>query len=247
MASRKISYNDQNYTISYEILNQTHAKCLLFLHGWGSNKEIMKQAFGTHLNAYKHIYIDLPGFGRSSIACPLTTKDYAAIVSLFLDSLHVRPAAIIGHSFGGKVATLLEPQNLVLLSSAGIVVPKSLCVKTKIIIFKIFKNSVPKSMYKFFASADVSGLSQVMYETLKNVVNEDFIPIFKNTTSNTLIFWGKEDKATPLQSGEKISEIISKSKFFPLEGDHFFFMKNAKIISQKIEGSINARVNDRNL
>lgn len=239
MASREISYNNQHYNISYEILHHTHSKCLLFLHGWGSNKEIMKQAFGDHLNSYKHIYLDLPGFGHSSIVSPLTTKEYSDIVSLFLESLDIQPLIIIGHSFGGKVATLLAPQNLVLFSSAGIIVPKSFCVKSKIIIFKIFKNIVPKNMYKFFASKDVSGLSQVMYETFKNVVNENFIPIFKNITSNTLIFWGKEDKATPLQSGETISKTILKSKFYPLEGDHFFFIKNSNIISQKIEESIN--------
>lgn len=238
MANREIIYNNQRYNISYEILNQSESKVLLFLHGWGSNKEIMKQAFGTELHSFRHIYIDLPGFGNSGITESLNTNDYAKIVSSFLNSLHVEPLAHIGHSFGGKVATLLAPKNLVLLSTAGIVVPKSTKVKIKIKLFKIFKNIVPKSMHRLFASSDVSGMSHIMYETFKNVVDEDFKEIFRGTRANTLIFWGKDDTATPLQCGREIAKLISKNNFFPLEGDHFFFIKNSQLISQKIKESI---------
>jgi alpha-beta hydrolase superfamily lysophospholipase len=183
MASRQIQYKDQKYSLSYEIFNQEKDKTILFLHGWGSNKEIMKQAFLKDLNDFKHIYLDLPGFGNSSLDCVIDTNDYANIVKVFLNSLHVKVNTVVGHSFGGKVATLLSPENLVLLSSAGIVVPKSLKIRTKIKLFKLFKNIVPKNMYKFFISDDVKGMNQMMYEVLKKVVDEDFSPMFKKTTS----------------------------------------------------------------
>ena len=38
----------------------------------GSNKEIMKQAFGKTLPHYKHIYLDMPGFGKSNNEMILT-------------------------------------------------------------------------------------------------------------------------------------------------------------------------------
>ena len=190
----------------------------------------MKQAFGSEFNDFKLVFLDLPGFGNSSIGSPLNTDDYAKIVKLFLDSLHVDDICIVGHSFGGKVGAILNPKELILLSSAGIVVDKSTKVKMKIKFFKIFKNIVPKSMYRLFTSDDVSGMSQVMYETFKNVVDEDFVSIFSKVTSKTLIFWGKEDSATPLSSGEKISQIINNSSFYPCDGDHFFFIKNSKFI-----------------
>ena len=230
MALRELVYNSQTYSISYEILNQNQDEVIVFLHGWGSNKEIMKQAFASGLDNYKLIFLDLPGFGSSSIEIPIKTDDYAKIVKLFLDSLHVEKFSVVGHSFGGKIGAILNPKNLILLSSAGIIIEKSLKIKMKIKFFKIFKNIVPKSMYRFFSSDDVSGMSQTMYEILKNVVDEDFIPIFKKVTSKTHIFWGKEDSATPLSSGKKISQIIEQSKFYPCEGDHFFFIKNYKFI-----------------
>jgi len=234
MALRELKYNSQTYTISYEILNQDISETIVFLHGWGSNKEIMKQAFGKNLDNFRLIFLDLPGFGNSSIQTPITTNDYASIVQQFLNSLHVTSFSVVGHSFGGKVGAILNPKNLILLSSAGILVEKSFKVKIKIRFFKIFKNIVPKSMYSLFASDDVSGMSQTMYEILKSVVDEDFIPVFKKVTSNTLIFWGKDDSATPLSSGKKISQIIKRSKFYPCEGDHFFFIKNSKFIIKVI-------------
>ena len=235
MALRELVYNSQTYSISYEVLNKDSSDTIVFLHGWGSNKEIMKQAFGKELNRFRLIFLDLPGFGGSSIQVPIKTDDYAQIVKLFLDSLHVENFTVVGHSFGGKVGAILNPKNLILLSSAGIIVDKSLKVKMKIKLFKIFKNIVPRSMYRIFASDDVTGMSQTMYEILKNVVDENFVPIFKKVTSKTFIFWGKDDSATPLSSGEHISKIIQKSTFFPLNGDHFFFIKNSKFITKVLD------------
>ena len=114
MASKSVKVGSHTYEISYEILNPKADACVLFLHGWGANKELMKKAFGAHLTKFRHIYVDLAGFGASSIGEPLTTKDYAKIVSAFLSELGLRPRLITGHSFGGKVAVLLNPPILAL-------------------------------------------------------------------------------------------------------------------------------------
>ena len=116
MASRAVKYGSNEYEISYEVVNPKCKKIVLFLHGWGANKEIMKKAFGSYLSELCHVYIDMPGFGKSSITDPLKTSDYAKIVENFCGELGIKPDIIVGHSFGGKVATLLKPPHLVLLS-----------------------------------------------------------------------------------------------------------------------------------
>lgn len=234
MARKEIFFQNLTYNLSYELLNLQNQKTILFLHGWGSNKEAMKIAFGKCFQDYKHIYLDLPGFGQSSIVSPIDTATYANIVKEFLNQLDMQPVMIFGHSFGGKVATLLSPEVLILLSSAGIVVPKSLKIKAKIFIYKTFKPFLPKRFYRFFATKDVEGMSQTMYEILKMVVNEDFSSIFAKTPSHTFIFWGENDSATPLACGEKIHTLIPKNHFFPMSGDHFFFLKNGKNIEKLI-------------
>jgi len=234
MASKEIEYQNNTFQLSYSIFNPTHTKVLLILHGWGSNKEIMQQAFANTLPQYKHIYLDLPGFGKSSNTITLTTQMYAKIVQLFLDALKVKPTIAMGHSFGGKVATLLNPPCLVLLSSSGILVPKQTKVKVKIALFKFLKPFKLDRLHQFFMSDDAKGMSHEMYETFKNVVNEDFEDNFPKVSSKSLLFWGKSDTATPLWSGEKIATLITNSHFFPLEGDHFFFLQHADFIAQTI-------------
>ena len=132
MASKSLTVDNKAFDISYEILNGTCKKDIIFLHGWGSNKDIMKNVFSPFLKDFRHIYIDLPGFGKSPNEHELKTEDYLKVTEDFLHLLNSTKDVIVGHSYGGKVATLLNPKNLVLLSSAGILEEKSFEVKTKI-------------------------------------------------------------------------------------------------------------------
>lgn len=241
MAIKEIMYKERGFKLSYELVNPTAKESLLVLHGWGSNKEIMKQAFGKELGAYKHIYLDMPGFGASSNEMILTTKDYGAIVELFLDALALKPMIVMGHSFGGKVATLLNPAYLVLLSSAGIVTVKPWSIKVKIATFKLLKPLGFKKIRELFVAPDAQGMSHEMYETFKNVVDEDFEAEFAKSKSRAFCFWGIDDTATPLYTGEKIAGLIKNSSFYPLEGDHFFFLKHARFIANTIENDIKNR------
>jgi pimeloyl-ACP methyl ester carboxylesterase len=234
MAIKEITYKKRKFKLSYELCNPNAKVGILILHGWGSNKEIMKQAFINQFPGYRQTYLDLPGFGGSSNDMVLTTQDYAYIVRLFLKAVGLSPTIIIGHSFGGKVATLLNPDYLVLLSSAGIKVKKKLSIRLKIALFKILKPFGVGKIREMFISDDAKGMSHEMYETFKNVVDEDFESTFSNYKGKALLFWGKEDTATPLHTGKKIASLIENSKIYPLDGDHFFFLKHSDFIGQKI-------------
>ena len=238
MALAELVCDETPYDLSYELLHPEKSACVLILHGWGANKELMKRAFAGEFADFCHIYLDLCGFGKSSISKPLNSFEYAKIISKFLKQKEFAPQIIIGHSFGGKIATLLSkeftPKILVLLSSAGICWQKSLKVRAKIALFKAFKRLGFSRFGSFFASKDTKGMSQTMYETFKNVVDEDFSEIFSSVKSQTLIFWGQTDSATPLKSGEKIHSLITKSEFYALNGEHFFFLQNAPLIAKSV-------------
>ena len=238
MATKNLIVDNKNFDISYEIVNPTAKKDIVFLHGWGSNKDIMKNVFSPYLKDFRHIYIDLPGFGKSLNNYVLTTKDYAKIVDEFLKLLTSTKDVIAGHSYGGKVATLLNPANLVLLSSAGILEEKPLDVKVKIFFAKIFNSLGLRIITKRFRSSDVNTMSENMYGTFKNVVNEDFTSYFSNFSNNALVFWGEKDTATSLESGKRMASLLKKSTFTSYDGDHFFFVQNAKNISERIENGI---------
>ncbi len=241
MALKEIKYHNITYNISYEIHNKNGLRTVVFLHGWGSNKEIMRDSFLKYLDDFRLLFIDLPGFGNSSISRPLCTKEYADIINLFLESLCIKRDIIFGHSFGGKVATLLNPNILVLLSSAGIPNRKSFKIRVKIKIFKLLKPIFRDTLYRVFATKDVEGLSRIMYETLKNVVDEDFSIIFTDFKNRALIYWGRADKAVPLENAKKIDSLMSNSLLRIYEGDHFFFLNEAEKICKDFKEDIETR------
>ena len=235
MAVKSIQYKQHTFDISYEIVNPEAKVDLILLHGWGSNKNLMKQTFSPYMNTFRHIYIDLPGFGNSTCSAALTTADVARIVELFMIHINASKDIVLGHSFGGKVALLLEPKVLVLVASAGIYIPKSLKVQAKIALFKTLKGLGLSKLRSLFVADDAKQLSEYMYQTFKNVVNEDFSDEFAKYEGKALLFWGKDDTATPLDSAKKIKALIEDSKLEVYEGDHYFFMKNAQDISAKIQ------------
>ena len=227
MALRKIKVDDKEFEIHYDIINPSKQKNIIFLHGWGSNKEIMK-VFSENFKEFRHTYIDMPGFGKSPNPYVLTTKDYAKIIDEFLKELNIKKDIIVGHSFGGKVATLLKPELLVLLASAGIVMPKPISVRVKIKTYKLLKSLGLSKFRKFFISADAKGMSENMYETFKNVVDEDFSDVFRNYNGKVLIFGGEEDTAVPPEAVKKQGELL-KSKVIMLSGNHYFFFNSPNI------------------
>ncbi len=229
MAIKSLCYQNKIFEISYDLTHHQSTKNIVFLHGWGSNKELMQIAFKDTFLNFNHYYIDLPGFGRSPNQYALFTQDYAQIIELFFKNLQIKADVIVGHSFGGKIAALLDSE-IILLSSAGILEPKPLSVHAKIYFAKILKKLGLKG--GFLRSPDAYKLNAGMYQTFKNVVNEDFSIIFSNFKYQASIFWGKEDKATSLSSGQKISKLIKNSRFYPLNGDHYFFLKQGREIEK---------------
>ncbi len=235
MAIKRIQYKTKTINISYEIFNPEAKIDLIILHGWGSNKNLMKQSFSPYMKGFRHIYIDLPGFGNSTCCLSMTTADVARIVELFMIHINASKDIILGHSFGGKVALILDPKVLVLLSSAGIYVNKSLKVKLKIALTKMGNSLGLSKITSMFKAQDAQNLSEPMYQTFKNVVDEDFVDKFSMYNGKALLCWGKDDTATPLSSGEKINSLIQNSTLKEYTGDHYFFMSHSAEISKEVE------------
>jgi pimeloyl-ACP methyl ester carboxylesterase len=238
VAVKTVQYKQHTFSISYEILNPSAHYDIIFLHGWGSHKNLMKHAFNAHLKQFRHIYIDMPGFGNSTCNMALTTEDYATILESFLSMIEVDKMIVLGHSFGGKVATLLNPEFLVLVGSAGILVPKPLKIRAKIFLFKVLKFTGLTSMRRFFVAPDAQGLSQPMYETFKQVVNEDFTEKFRLFKGKALLCFGRQDTATPMWTAYKIAELIPESKVVEFDGDHYFFLEQSESVAKEIENTV---------
>lgn len=234
MASKPITLDNHVFEIAYDRFGDASKPKCLILHGWGSSKELMEQAFEPYLGDCERLYLDLPGFGKSGNPTVLDTRGYTEIVKAFLETTGFMPDVVLGHSFGGKVATLLAPKHLVLIGSPGVPMQKSFKVRMKIKLSKIFKRFFGSALSRYLASSDVQGYSKNMYETFKNVVDEDFRPSYANFSGHALLFWGKADTASPVESAETIASLMPSSELFLYEGDHFFFLDKGGIIVETV-------------
>lgn len=77
---------------------------LVLLHGYPLDHHIWDEVAPLLEDKFDLLLPDLRGFGRSSTVDTLyTMDDFASDIAGLLDSLHIRKAAIAGHSMGGYV------------------------------------------------------------------------------------------------------------------------------------------------
>lgn len=217
---------------------------IVFLHGWQQDKRSL-----TLLASFLHknnqlFFLDLPGFGETQFSFPeMDSQKYSQLIARWLKKEKLLPATLIGHSFGGKVATLITLSNpkivskLILMSTPGIPQPKWWSSLIKIIPRKISK-SFPLILKFKLASQDYKQAGPLL-SFFKTVVKEDFRPFFAKIKTPTLIIWGEKDQEVPLKHAKIIHQLIPGSKLEILPGGHFFFQerpeKTAKIITQFIK------------
>ena len=90
-------------------------ECVLFLHGWGANLTLFEGLMATVSKKYIAVALDLPGFGKSDEPSePWSVDDYAEFVIKFISQLSLKPVALIGHSFGGRLMIKLLANKLLL-------------------------------------------------------------------------------------------------------------------------------------
>ena len=178
---------------------------LLILHGWGrSYTEWLSVA--NSIKGYKITLIDLPGFGDSEE--PYKAFDifeYSKFVSDFLKKIEIKDCIILGHSFGGRIGTILAMQEpklvkkLILVDSGGIE-ERSLKTKIKITLFKIikpFKIFVPNRIIKMFGSSDYKATNGKMRESFVKIINHDLRYLFSRIKQPVSIIWGSDDHVLP--------------------------------------------------
>lgn len=213
-------------------------KTLVFIHGWGVSSEIWKPLYYFLQNDFEIYTLDLPGFGKTPIEKAMTLKDYADFVRDFLKNNNITNPIIVGHSFGGAVATkfaLLYPDKiskLILVGAAAIRQPRR-----KMIFVKkaadILKPLLPEKIRKLILKLlkyDKTDYAQIespeLKETFKNVIKEDLQPHFHLIKTPTLVIWGEKDAITPLEEGKIIAENIPGAKFAIVKNTgHFLFLE----------------------
>ena len=185
---------------------------LFFLHGWGLNLNEFDKVSCQINEDFKVYQIDLPGFGQSDIKAEYTLDDYANIINEFCLSLAIINPIIVGHSFGGRVAisyaSKYKVSKLVLVCSPGIKPKFSLCKYLKIKTYKLLKKI---NINLKMGSKDYKNANELLKKVLVKAVNYDLSNELKKIKCETLLIYGKKDKAVPIYLGYKIQSLIKNS------------------------------------
>lgn len=217
----------KTYCIEYEFNFKNKAKTILFLHGWGGNKNSFIKANKFFNNLYNTITLSMPPYNDSCI--PLTLNDYKNIVVNILTLLNINKIIIICHSFGMRVALMLASTNIdiekiIITGGAGIKFKPNILKKLNNQFHSIILKS-HNELFETFASQDYKNLSLIDRQTFKNIVNKDLKNYIKLLSCPIFLFWGKKDCATPIKT-IKIFKTINPNvhSYIVNNGDHFCYL-----------------------
>lgn len=206
--------------------------CAVFLHGWGGS--ISSFSFiADRLNGnFRSLVVEFDGFGQTAEPDrAYSVADYAEEVMSAIKDNGFEKVSVVGHSFGGRVGIEMAAKypslvsSLVLVDSAGLRPRRKLSYYFKVAAHKI---AVKLGFKGLKGSKDYRGLSPVMKETFKRVVNYDQTALLDDISCPTAVFWGRNDQDTPPYMARKFKRKIKNCELFWLDGGHFAYIDDSK-------------------
>ena len=226
--------NIKNVNINYVRYGKEDAKTIVYLHGWGQNIAMMKPVADPFTDEYNVLIVDLPGYGDSED--PLyawTVNDYVECFKEMFEKLNIDKPILIGHSFGGKISLLYaskyEVEKLVLFGSPFKQEVTKVSLKLKILkgLKKVpVVNKLEGFAKKHIGSDDYKKASPLMREILVSTVNLDITEDVKKIKCPTLIVWGTNDEAVPVERAYELEKLIDDAGVIVYEGcTHYAYLE----------------------
>lgn len=227
-------YKVNNVNINYINYGSKDGNDIVFLHGWGQNIQMMKMLADPLSKENNIVIVDLPGFGESTEPTyDWMVDDYVEAIKSLLESLKIKKPILVGHSFGGKISLLYsskyEVEKLVVLGSPYKKEIEKLSLKTKML--KAAKkvpvlNKLEGFAKKHIGSTDYRNASEIMRKILVNTVNYDISSNLSKIKCPTLIIWGTNDEAVPVEDAYELEKIIKDAAVIEYEGcSHYAYLE----------------------
>lgn len=228
-------------------------KQLVILPGWGGTKETWQNFIDIAQKDYEVICLELPCFGNEP--CPNKVwgiENYSDFVAQKIKDLNLIKPILLGHSFGGQVATYLVANNpelisQLILSGPALLRPKQnlkkiilgIIAKLGKILFQLpiickFAIKAKKFLYRLADSSDYNNTFGIKREIFKKVIRQDVTNQLNKINLPTLIIWGSKDNYVPLKFGKKIAKLIKNSKLKIIPNGRHGLHINQTIIFYKI-------------
>lgn len=223
---------------------------LVLLHGWGQNIEMMEPIANRYIDKFNILIIDLPGFGKSQEPpYAWTIYEYTECIKKLIDSLNIKKIHLIGHSFGGRLsliyASLYKVEKLVCLASPYCKEITKLPLKTRI--YKCVKKIpglkwLANIIRNKVGSTDYKNASEIMRGVLVKSINVEMSEDVKKITCPTLLVWGTNDTAVPLNRAYELEKLIKDSAVIKYEGaTHYAYLERLNHLITVLDSFFNVR------
>jgi pimeloyl-ACP methyl ester carboxylesterase len=233
---------------------------IIILHGWSLESELLARwrpiiKLLTTAN-FDVEYLSLPGFDQP-LQEPWTLNHFRDYVLAQLPAN--QPFVLLGHSFGGQLAVRIaaeQPTNLkamVLIGPAGII-DRTILKILKRTLFRLIaktgkftsfffskaatnylENRARRMLYRTARATDYYQASQLLRETMTQVIKDEVIEDLPQVKVPTLLIWGDRDRFTPVRNAAQFVTRLPSAqlKLLSNEGHRPYFTQShqvAKII-----------------
>ena len=239
-----------------EAIGESTARHLVFLHGWGQNRDSLRGIAALFYHTHRVHLLDLPGFGEAPPPpADWDTVHYTDLVQQWVLDKIDGPIVLIGHSFGGRVSVRLAARHLprvrgvVLMGVPGL--PQPAWSRTR-----LRRWSIRTLRRVLVATRPLVGPKGVDWHTRKfgsrdylaagplrpiliRVVNEDLTESAQSIAVPTLLIWGTDDTETPPWLAERYKSLIggrTTLELLPHKDHHLYAGTGAHLCAEKIRG-----------
>lgn len=221
---------------------------LILLHGW-SVTPFMYEDILEALSTNFHVYAP---FLRGEVVFEKRIEN----ISLFMESLGVKKAVLVGHSSSGIDAVLFarhftdKTRALILIDTLGFPLHRSMRKWLAVWLNHVVSFSVGRKhqAFSFTQKLTANFLGQVihyprvLFQEIQNALAIDITNDWKKINIPSLLIWGKDDILVPVSVAEKMSEMNKQAMFQMVEGDHNWvkvkpteFAENVVLFLKRVE------------
>ncbi|PIR78405.1 MAG: hypothetical protein COU28_01760 [Candidatus Magasanikbacteria bacterium CG10_big_fil_rev_8_21_14_0_10_36_16] len=207
---------------------------LIIVHGWGGSRQTWSDFVSLAESDFEVEVIELPCFGAEP--CPSSiwgVEEYAKFISdkiKLINQSTNKPVILLGHSFGGQVATYLlaHETNIVdkLILSGAAIYRRPESIRNKIfkfiaksgkIVFSLprlnkLASFMRKVLYKSAGTGDYNKANGIKRDIFLKITKQDVSKFLPDIKIPTLVVWGDKDTFVSVKDATLIAENIVGAK-----------------------------------
>ncbi len=195
---------------------------VLWLHGWARRGEDFRAvALELAQRGVASVALDLPGFGASPVpGLAGGARHYAELILPAVREIADEPVVLVGHSFGGCVATVIAStrpelvRSLVLVAAPLLRAAPSRAPRTYRMVRWLHSKALVsdgrmEAARQKYGSSDYRRAHGVMRDVLVASVNESYEGELARLRVPIVFLWGENDREVPVEVASRSASLLT--------------------------------------